>query len=172
MQTLSLAKIDLYLFNLINGFAKKSRMLDFFGIFCAAYLGFGLLAWLCMAAYVNQNWRLAVIPMFAGLISLALNEAIYLFYKRKRPMEVISDTVLIGKPFSPAFPSSHTSFFFALSFTLFLFNFQLAITFIILTFFISFFRIFCGVHWPSDIIGGIFSALISFLIINTVSGFI
>ena len=35
MQKGSIANIDLFLFNLINGYAKKSRLLDFFAVVCA-----------------------------------------------------------------------------------------------------------------------------------------
>lgn len=166
MQKIYLAKIDLYLFNLINGYAKKSRSLDFFGIFFAKYLGYVLLVWLLMIGYLNDYWQIFYMPILAGFIALMLNEFLYLFYKRKRPMELVFDKVLINKPFSPSFPSSHTSFFWAISLTLFLFNIPLAIIFLVLSFCISFFRVFCGVHWPSDILGGVIFAMISFLVVR------
>ncbi len=165
MQKISLTKIDLCLFNLINGYAKKSRLLDFFGIFCAQYLGYFLLIWLLIFGYNYGLWQYVFTPLIAGLTSLAFNELVYLFYKRKRPMELLKNSILIDKPFSPAFPSSHTSFFVALSLTLFLFNIPLAIIFLALSFCISFFRVFCAVHWPSDILGGLISAIIAFLVI-------
>lgn len=165
MQKIPVAKLDVKVFNSINGFAKKSRMLDFFGIFCAKYLGLLLVFALAMFAWVAGSANMFLFPVAAGLASLALNEAVYLFYRRKRPVEVIPQRMLIAEAFSPAFPSSHTSFFFALSFTLFLFNFQLAIVFLALGSIISISRIFCGVHWPSDIAGGVCSAIVSFLVI-------
>jgi undecaprenyl-diphosphatase len=158
--------VDLYLFNLINGYAKKSRLLDFFGIFFARFLGYLMILWLLYFSYVSQNIRAFLFPMLSGLISIiVINEIVYAFYKRKRPMEVIFDKTLIKKPISPAFPSSHTSFFLALSFGLFFFNPSLAVIFIMLSLCISLARVFCGVHWPSDIIGGVISAGLSFFIV-------
>src|SRR3989344_144471 len=161
MQKISFAQIDLYLFNLINGYVKKSRLLAFFGIFCAIYLPWILIIWLSVCAYINGNWKLLLIPVAAGLFSLVLNEIIYLFYKRKRPREASSVNALISKPFSPAFPSSHASFFFALSFTLFLFSTPLVYVFIVLSALISLSRIFCGAHWPLDILAGLVTGLLS-----------
>jgi len=165
--------LDLYLFAFINGYAKKSRLLDFFGIFCARNLAYVLIAWLFIFSYFHGNgMHDFLIPMSAGIISvLAVNEIMYLFYKRKRPMDLVPNIVLIPKPISPAFPSSHASFFFALSFTLLLYNTPLAIIFTVFALCISLSRIFCGVHWPSDILGGILSALISFLVVVSILAF-
>jgi undecaprenyl-diphosphatase len=169
MQKVSASKIDLQIFTLINGFAKKSRILDFFGIFCAIYLGYSLIFTLAIISHAVGNISMLFLPLASGAVSVIfINEVIYIFWQRKRPMEQMRENALIQKPFSPAFPSSHTSFFFALSFALFLFNTSLACIFLALSFVIAIARIFCGVHWPSDIIGGILSAIISFLIILTI----
>jgi len=168
MQKVSFAEIDLRIFHLINGYAKKSSTLDFFGIFCAKYLGYVMIFVLAFFSYNTQNASIFFLPMATGLVSLALNEIVYLFYKKNRPAEVIFENILISKVISPSFPSSHASFFFALSFTLFLFFFPLAIIFLIISFLISLARIFCGAHWPMDIVGGIGSAFASFLVIWTV----
>ena len=166
MQTISVAKVDLYLFNLIHGHAKKSRILDFFAIFLAEYAGYALVVVLLLYAFMAAHWQIFFIPMAAGVTGrFLMAEAIYFLYQRKRPVEVLSINSLIKTPNHPSFPSGHASFFFALSFTLFLFNAPLALIFITVSFLISLARIFCGVHWPSDILGGIFFALIPFLVI-------
>lgn len=170
MQEIPVAKVDLAVFHFINGFAKKSKALDFFAIFCAEYLGYLLVVFLAGAAILGNNWQIFIIPLIAGLISrFLIAEAVYFFYQRQRPVEVLPITALIKKPNHPAFPSGHASFFFALAFTLFLFNFPLAIAFVVVSFFISDARIFCGVHWPSDIIGGICSAGVAFLVVYLVT---
>lgn len=158
-------ELDIFLFKIINGYAKKSRLLDFLGILFARYIGYGMIAWLLYVSHETGVLNIFLVPMATGAISIiVINEIVYLFYKRKRPLELFPENVLIERPISPAFPSSHTSFFFAFSFALFLYNIELAFIFLILSFFISLARIFCGVHWPLDIVGGIFSAVASFLI--------
>jgi undecaprenyl-diphosphatase len=159
--------LDLYLFNFINTYTKKSKTLDLLGIWCAEYLGYALLVFLFMFAIATHHWRLFFIPLLAGAFSrFVLTEIIYIIYKRKRPLEVLNITSLIKKPIHPAFPSGHAAFFFGVSFALLLFNVPLAIAAIIVTSSVCLARIFCSVHWPSDILGGIASALVVFFIVQ------
>ncbi len=158
--------LDLYLFNLINGQAKKSKTLDLLAIWCADYLAYIMLALLFIFAAFSHHWRMLFIPLLAGFIArFVLAEIIYVFYQRKRPLEVLGINSLIKKPNHPAFPSGHAAFFFAVSFTLLLFSVPLAIVAIIITSIVCLSRIFCGVHWPSDILGGAGLALVVFFIV-------
>lgn len=163
MQKIPVAKVDLRVFNFIKGFSKKSRALDFLAVFCASYLGYVLIFILAVAAFYAGNWQMFFTPMLAGAVArFLLNNTVYFFYQRPRPVEVLPITALIKKPDHPAFPSGHASFFFALAFALFLFNIPLAIVATTAALCISLARIFAGVHWPSDIVGGTCSAGLSF----------
>jgi len=53
-----------------------------------------------------------------------------------------------------SFPSGHAIFFFALSAVAYSFNKKLGIFFLICSIIMGIARIFVGVHWPSDILGG------------------
>lgn len=154
---------DIYLFNSINSLAGKKKWLDFLAIFFATYLAYILAFVLVSAAFILRDIKILIFPVLAGVFSrFVINEIIYFFCKRKRPSEVINAKILIKVPNHPSFPSGHASFFFALSFLLAVFNISLGIVFITLTCLIVFFRIFSGVHWPSDILAGIISAGISY----------
>jgi len=159
--------IDLSLFNVISGQAKKSKTLDLLAIWCAEYLAYAFLAFLFLFALLTHHWRFFLIPLVAGLFSrFVLAEIVYAFYQRKRPVEVLGTTALIKKPNHPAFPSGHAAFFFGVSFALLLFSVPLAIAGIVVTLLVCLARIFCGVHWPSDILGGAASALVVFFIVQ------
>ena len=168
MQKVSFTKIDTDILTVINGLTKKSRWLDFFGIICAKYLGYFLIIVLAGWAYFVSDIESFLVPMVVGFISLIINELIYLFYHRNRPLKIESGRMLIGEPISPAFPSSHASFFLAISLALFWFNLPMAILFSMASLLIAFARVFCGVHWPSDILGGAIVAVVSFLAVYAI----
>ncbi|MDP3882808.1 MAG: phosphatase PAP2 family protein [Candidatus Staskawiczbacteria bacterium] len=158
--------LDLYSFSLINRYAGKWVLLDYLGIFFAEYLVYILAAALIVSAYVLNNAEVLLAPVLAGGFSrFIINESIYFFYKRKRPLEVIGAHQLIKKSNHPSFPSGHTSFLFAVSFALLFFSISLGVAFIILSLLVGMGRIFVGVHWPSDILGGLASGAVSSLIV-------
>lgn len=157
---------DLVVFKSINGYAKKSRMLDLFAIFCADYLGYIMLVVLAFWAFKTRNLALLFIPVSAGLFTrFFINEIIYAFYQRKRPLEVLTINSLIKKPYHPGFPSGHSSFFFSVAFAIFFFSFHLALVFTLAMILVCIARIFCGVHWPLDIIAGAVLSLATNLLI-------
>ena len=158
--------LDLYLFNLINGYAKKSKLLDFFAKLFAVYSGYFLILIIILYAIIYRDIKILIFPFLAMFFArFIINQSIYKIYKKKRPQEVLEINSLIEKPHYPSFPSSHTAVFFALSFSVLPYNITLGLLFCVISFFMALSRIFCGVHWPLDVLAGIFSGLISFIII-------
>jgi undecaprenyl-diphosphatase len=103
----------------------------------------------------------------AGLsAAFLINTIIYSFYKRGRPAELKSTRLLILIPQNPSFPSRHAAFTFGISFYLLFYSTPLAIIFLVCSCLVGIARVFCGVHWFSDILGGIVSGLASAIIIH------
>ena len=153
-------------FKNIHRFAGKNKVLDGFAIFCAKYLLYLMLISLFLIAVSIHSRGIFFYSLLSGLLgAFVINTIIYTFYKKHRPADLKSTKTLIKVPENPSFPSRHAAFVFGVSFYLFFYSFQLAGIFIIGSCFVGLSRVFCGVHWFLDILGGIVSGLISALVI-------
>jgi len=145
--------LDILLFQQINGLAGKYGFLDKLGVFFAEYLQYILavvLIWL-----FRKNIKVIILSVLAAaLAKFGIAELIRLFWSRPRPFINHDINLLFGKVNEPSFPSGHASFFFALSTVVYLNNKKAGILFYAASFAISLSRVFAGVHWPSDILGG------------------
>lgn len=162
---------DIQVFQFINNFAGQSKTLDNVGIFLADYLPYVLVAILiCFLFVKNENKIKNRTMVFLGLFSAILGRfviknLITLFYKRPRPyIDLFNVHKLIPTSISDnfqSFPSGHTIFFFALSTVVYFYNKKLGIFLYICSVLVGLARIFVGVHWPSDIFGGIFLGILT-----------
>lgn len=145
----------------INLFAGRWKWLDYVAIFFAKWLAYILGIALFVFAFFEKNWAIFFVPIVSGAIpTFTINKLIRFFDKGKRPSALATTDALIKSPYNTAFPSNHATFFFTISFLLFFYNIPLAIIFTVCSCLISFFRVFCGVHWLPDIFGGFFMSLI------------
>jgi undecaprenyl-diphosphatase len=152
-------------FKTINQFAGRWRLIDIAGIFCAKWLILLMAVFLFAFYFLQNNLAIFFNCLSSGLLALALAWIICIFYKERRPAELQNSKVLIPVPKSLSFPSGHASVVFGLSLPLLFFDLKLAVVFIILSCFVSLARVFCGVHWFSDILGGALVGFFSSLII-------
>lgn len=112
--------------------------------------------------FVFANLALSVI-LSRGI----LTEIIRYFLPRPRPFEIMEINPLFSENLQNAFPSGHASFLFALGTTLWFFNRRWGTYYIVLAFIVGAARVFAGVHWPVDILGGAAIGIISALLIYT-----
>lgn len=149
-------------FKNLNYFAGKWKALDVAAIFCARFLPYLMAIFLFFYSVCISNISLFFYAVLSGLFArFVINELAHLFYKRQRPAYLEQTKILIPVPRNFSFPSGHSSFFFGISFFLIFYNIYLAITFIVLSFVIGTARVFCGVHWFRDILGGCVAGLMS-----------
>ena len=162
---------DTTIFNLIFGLARKSKFLDDLGIFLAKYLPYILVALAIFLILKQKNWKNQIYVFSLITLSVILSrgiitEVIRFFYHRSRPFEVLGFQPLVQLWHSFAFPSGHVAAFFALAFAVFFISKYWGIWFIIAACLMGLARIFIGIHWPTDIVGGILIAFISVLIVK------
>lgn len=158
--------MDKAIFNLINGFAGRSENLDGIFIFLNSYSLWVFAGVLVICFFAKR--RLFWFALLATLISRGLlKEVISFLYSRPRPFEGLEKVNLLidTDHLRSSFPSGHASFLFAVAFSVYLFNKKFGVILILLAGIFSFLRIFAGVHYPSDILGGVIVAGVSVFLV-------
>ncbi|MDP6771408.1 MAG: phosphatase PAP2 family protein [Anaerolineales bacterium] len=141
-----------------------------------SYLGDGLIALLFVlliaGIFLLQNLRIESIVIFSSLIAAGLNYIVKLAVDRPRPVD---DLVIVAHQTDTAsFPSGHVVYSFVLFGLLYCLAPRLAsgkwgiwairLVSILMAVLIGLSRIYLGVHWPSDVIGGLVFGFIYLMI--------
>jgi undecaprenyl-diphosphatase len=148
--------LDHILFKSINALAGRWLLLDSLAIFCAEYLIFGLVLFLLYFYFLKKiNWKKLLFPFTAVILVLLINKLISLLRFRARPFITHPEVYrLVDHSADKSFPSDHTAIAFALGTTLWFFNKKWGSWFLVAAFLIGLARIFCGLHYPVDILVG------------------
>ncbi len=153
------------LFIIINKFAGRSSLLDRSMIFVASYLIFIIPLFLVFLWFKrskdNENKRTALFIFISVVFSVIIGWGISLFYFHPRPFMIGMGKELIRHSSETSFPSDHATAMFALSFSLlFLKKYLKGVIFFMFSFLVGFARVFCGIHFPFDIVGSFFVAFV------------
>lgn len=163
--------MDYFLFQKINSLAGRWLWLDALAIFFAAYFQYFLSAALVLLAAVKKekatrirNLKVAALAFLSAFISrFVFAEIIKRLAARPRPFEAHEATrLLLDKSSDDSFPSGHMAFFFALSAVVYLcirksypaHSWWVGLILFGGSFLIGLSRMFVGIHYPSDILGG------------------
>ncbi len=157
---------DLVIFNLIHQFTGLNFWADFIFHFIAQLFPYFLILILVLLALKENDFLITVLR--AGLVGFLtrflLAYPIQKFIPVERPFVLLDFEPLIPKEATASFPSSHLSFFFAVSTVVYFKNKKFGTFLYISSGLIGFARIYTGVHWPSDIVVGALLGLISGLV--------
>ncbi len=163
--------LNLEMFKVINGYGKNYETLSILAIAIAKYLVFIIpiyLIWL-FAKSSKYYKKQSLLAFYSALLGLSINYLISLIYYHPRPFMMHIGRLLIEHSPDSSFPSDHVTLFLSLGFYL-LSEHKLRLHGLIITaigFMVGLARIYCGVHWPLDIVGSFAVALLSsFLIIQ------
>jgi len=167
---------DLAIFSYINGFAGHWKLLDYAGIFLAGYLQYFLAALFAILFFYpikdrKINRQMILVAFISAFISrFAVKSILTLFVAEPRPyVAVPSAYKLISTAISDdfqSFPSGHALFFFALATAVYFYNKKLGVFFFICAALMGLARVFCGVHYLSDIVIGAIIGITTAIIVH------
>ncbi len=161
--------MDIELLYFLNSFAGKSELFDTIIIFLAEYLGYFLVGLFFLFLYFSPYSREKKLYIFlmsgiTVIISrLVITELIRFLYYRPRPFLEHQEVFELLQKNSSSFPSGHSAFFFALATMLFFYNKKLGSLFFISALLMNIARVTAGIHYPSDILGGMIIGIITSL---------
>jgi undecaprenyl-diphosphatase len=158
------------LFQFIYGFSHRNFLLDDLGVFCAQYLPYLLVLGFLVLVFYEEGWRRKWYLFSEAAIAVILargllTEIIRFFYNSPRPFDILGFMPLIGESGS-SFPSGHAAWFFALAMVIFFRNRKWGTWFFVLALVNGIARIYVGVHWPLDVLGGAVIGILSALFIH------
>lgn len=166
--------VDLQLFYAVNNLAGKLKFVDMLGIFFAGLGGIALMTAL-IAVLWFMDWGLprlknryaAVLAFEAAVLGVALEQVIRQFYVRARPFVDHAANVLVSQsPSEPSFPSGHSTVAFALAISILIYNRKAGWWLFFIALLVGLGRIFVGVHYPFDVLGGLALAIFVALSLN------
>src|SRR3989344_493594 len=153
------------LFNLIFGLSHRILFVDSIIVALARqlpyFLGLGAIYLILRSPGSRQRIFLFIETALALILARGLlTEIIRFFYHHARPFEALNIEPLFLASGS-SFPSGHAAFFFALAMTLWFYNKKWGAWFFLFALVNGFARVYAGVHWPVDILGGIAVGVLS-----------
>lgn len=162
--------MDFILFQWINGFAGTSFALDVVAVFLASYFQYLLVGSIFLLFWRKRNDLFNRFTMFQTVAAVIFSRFlitpfIRFFYERPRPFVALASAVQLVdvrlEEYFNSFPSGHATFFFALAGAVYSCDKKLGWWFFTGATLMGIARVFAGVHWPSDILGGAVIGIVS-----------
>lgn len=152
--------MDIWLLNWLQQFSND--FLDNFFVFYTRLSDHGeIWIFICVLFLLSKKTRKAG---FMGLLALLIEAILISFvlkpiFSRPRPYVTYGVDILIPPPLGTSFPSGHAAASFAVAFMLYFNRVPYRKTIIVLAGLMAYSRLYLYVHYPSDILFGIFTAL-------------
>jgi undecaprenyl-diphosphatase len=125
--------------------------------------------WLLDRPGKKYRWKVACLSGLASAgLGLLISQAITHVWVRERPFEAHpAQTLLLGSPsHEPSFPSDHAVAAFAIAFSVaFVGGRLMGAFFLAAASIVSITRVFVGLHYPGDVVGGLLVGLLAALVV-------
>jgi undecaprenyl-diphosphatase len=164
-------QVDIFVLQFLHHLAGVSKLTDWLIIFFAEYLIYFLVAaflyFLFKAAKGKKMYFFALAVISTILSRGILTELIRFFFFRLRPFVTLAFNPLVLQTATEAsFPSGHMAFLAPLAIVLWYMDHKNGSWFIALTLLVGIARVIAGLHYPSDIVGGLLIGLASFFAVR------
>jgi len=160
---------DFKFFEYINNLSRDYKFLNNFFIVAAEYFVFIFLI-VCAILWFRKNkdyifQRAVLFSVYSACAAIILNFLVSKIKFRLRPFidkRLINVNQIISHSADASFPSDHTTFMLAIAFSFCAINQtrKLGVVLTVIALISGFSRIYCGLHFPLDIIGALMIALI------------
>lgn len=159
--------LNLIIFEKLNRQQGKNRYLDAFARICAEFLIlllFAFFGFLLLLRWWPDYYSLAKVSIVFGILwglGMIINWVIGKIVRSPRPYVSNPNYKSLFRPLmdNKAFPSDHAMSSFLILFVSFILNLPMWPVPLILTLAIAWGRVYAGVHYPRDIVGGALVAL-------------
>lgn len=162
---------EVHVYHLINGLAGKSKLLDDVMIFFAKdalelYAALFVAYWFALPKEDLRSRNQLAVAGFSGILALVLNVVIsHVLWFRPRPFVVFPKgtyTQLIPHPADASFPSDHSAGSWGFAGGSWGRTPKwISVPFTVIAVLVMIARVFVGVHYPTDVIGGMAVGLLA-----------
>ena len=113
----------------------------------------------------KQKWKEIVLVFFSGVLAWCVSSLLKLIIHSPRPFTAFSEVQTLFPETGYGFPSGHSTFYMALAFAMYFSHKKTGYAMMVLAVLVGLARIFAGVHFPLDILGGwLLGALIAYIV--------
>ena len=158
---------DIAVLNFLNGVIGRFLLVDWIFIFFSELLIYILVGVFLLFLFRIKNWKHRANIFSLGILSVILSRGIVtpiirFFFETPRPFVALNIESLVTHASTPSFPSGHMTFIVPIVLTLWYINKRAGAWSFAGAVLIGVGRVGAGIHWPTDILGGILIGIICF----------